>query len=271
MSRKKSGSYSHTTFNTTRINGRRRYLNKTTTKVDIDSKGNKTTTINSSNVDIDKRINLFSSLFKISLVLIFGGYFFSNGVKGFKNADLVSTANTQYITNVINGTEYNYRVHSTDYDYTIKLNQLNSLRNVFDLNQFIYDDVTNLVQPTDSLFLEGGQYYQYNDIYNFLINNDSPSLVIATHRYTNLDASFEFTYLLPTPDFDYNTYGWFYDLFVNSNNFNDYFEYMKEVNQNKDSWYYGIYNFFRVINAPVIWVGNFVYDIGVIISFLINW
>lgn len=296
MARNKSGSYSHTTFNTTRINGRRRYLNKTTTKIDIDSKGNKTTTINSSNVDIDKRINLFSSLFKFSLVLIFGSMFFSNGVNGFNSVKTDSNTKTEYITNNINGINYEYRLHYSDYDYTQKLNQLGSLRNVFDLNALneVYYGVNseypytlNLSDPNSPIYhYPYGDYYSNYVVYFEQFNNPQLCTIGRVSKVDNqTELSFAIDYLEPTQyfvlnmytdpvcqDFYYN----FYTHFANATNSlsvldREIEKYKIENNLNEKEWYDDIVYAFKIMNAPVIWASNLFYDLGVILNFIVNW
>ena len=223
--------------------------------------------------------NLFITLFRISLVLIFGGYFFSNGVQGFNNSEMLSTANTEYITNVINDYEYNYRVHSSNYDYTNKLTQLYTLRNVFDLNANTID-ASLLVEPTDSLFQVGGQYHYYYDVYYELCIDDSDigeEIMYIDTATINIDGT-DYTYTLfrlnqlqdevQVSQF-YSQYAYFLDNFVNWKNAPLYQDYLKGEGQY--GYFSGIVTAFKYLNAPIIWVGNLAYNIGVIINFLINW
>lgn len=272
MSRKKSGSYTHTSYNTTRINGRRRYLNKTTTKIDIDSKGNKTTTINSSNIDIDKRINLFSSLFKFSLVLIFGSMFFSNGVNGFNSVKTDSNTKTEYITNNINGTNYEYRVHSSNYDYTTKLNQLQGLRNVFDLNVIEEEEKNELSLlrvPNPEFFMNGGKYQDDADIVGEMVYYNVISLVYDSFEVDNQTYSYYYMRLnsLSVPE----EYSLTFNSYVNSNNVISWVTYQKSILGEDEQWYDDLVKAIKLLNAPIIWTSNLCYDIGVIINFLVNW
>lgn len=296
MSRKRSGTFTNNSYNVTHINGRKRYINKTSSITYIDNNGNKSTLTNTYNTDIDRRNSFIFKLFKISLVLIFGAMFFSNGVNGFNNSKLQATTKTEYISNNINGTNYEYRLHYSDYDYTEKINQLGSLRNVFDLNALneVYYGVNAEYPYTLKLSdLNSPIYhYPYGDYYSkYVVHYEqfgNPQLC-TIGRVSKVDSQTELTfaidYLEPTEyfvlnmftdstcqDFYYN----FYTHFANATNSlsvldREIEKYKVENNLNEKEWYDDIVYAFKIMNAPIIWASNLFYDLGVILNFIVNW
>ena len=69
-----------------KLNGRKRSKTKDTYNFKLYDNGDRDIHVSTSTIDIDRRNGFIFQLFKVSLILIFGGYFFSNGVNGFNNS-----------------------------------------------------------------------------------------------------------------------------------------------------------------------------------------
>lgn len=207
--------------------------------------------------------------FIASLTLLLGGFFF----EGYFNTAITSTKVENVITNNINGVEYDYNVKYVEYDYTKKLNQLSNLKNVFDNSSIQTVANMNLLEPT----IDDYDISDYPLVETGILTN---KIVIRTYEYIGVDnVSYEVKYL----SWDvfqgavmYLIPGYYEEVnqFVNEKNYKDYANLKYGIDLDLsvyDQVFNFIYRFFTFLNAPLQWLYNFIYDLGVLIGFITIW
>lgn len=271
----KSYNKSSAIFN--RSNGNYKISN---TFISIDDNGNSDTTTFietghiKSNDEIRKekrqKINtgftLFGKLFMIAIILLFGGYFFNGGF----NAQVQATEVNTTITNELNGVNYDYNVKYVDYDYTDKLNQLSLLKNVFDLSPTSSVATSSLIVPSEGNKLTGPLYMQWiqgNILIKKYTFTDLVTNEEVTINYLSYTLGFKIASLVD-PELNRQ-----YERYVNIGNLSDYINlnYTRETNELQPKVLTIILRVLTYLNAPIIWFGNFMYDLGVIINFIVEW
>lgn len=214
---------------------------------------------------VNNGFSLFGKLFMIALILLFGGYFFNGGF----NAQVQATEVNTIITNELNGVDYDYNIKYVDYDYTNKLNQLSLLRNVFDTSPINSVASSSLIVPngnnlTPSLIAQNlaGNLVVKQYIFTDLLSNEEVSI-----NYLSYNLGFKIAmWVNPQLQRDYEKY-------VNIGNLSDYINlnYSRETNELQPKVLTIILRVLTYLNAPIIWLGNFMYDLGVIINFIVSW
>lgn len=210
---------------------------------------------------------LVSGLFILSLILFYSSYFFT----GYINSSITSTKVEETITNELNGVEYEYYLTYYDYDYTKKISQLESLRNVFTLESFNNndDDVALLRVPDPAFFLEGAKYHDDSYIIGKMIEEGLVHL--QQSRFEVGSQGYSYYYLYADVIVIPREYYYTYQNYVNSSNVLSWVDYQKRLINEGEQWYYDIVKAIKIINAPLIWISNFIYDLGVIVNFIVNW
>lgn len=237
---------------------------KTTYKKYRDVNGRKITTIKSRKTASS---SLVGGCFIISLCLILGTFFFN----GYFNIAITNTEVNEVIENDINDTTY--QIQYVDYDYTHKLEQLSGLKNVFTVYDLESIARSNLYEPGKS----GDVINDYPRILGLLATGD---LEIKTYSFIDIEGqerSVNYLYWAPifapvilvSPGLADEL-----DDFVNKRNYKDYVNLVYGVDMETtpiDKVYSYMYRFFTFMNAPLDWLYNFVYDLGVLIAFIVNW
>lgn len=214
------------------------------------------------------KLDLCGGCFIISLCLLLGSFFFN----GYFDGAITETRVDTTITNNIGGESYDYNLVYVDYDYEKKLNQLGNLKNVFDTSPIQEVATASLLVPTDAPIEYPLLNAQLHDG-NIFINS-----VTFTDNSTGDEVTVEY--------YDWNFLGGVMinlfpeqlgndiALFINKNNYLDYINlnYVSDLDLSLVDKVLGYFNrFFIFMNAPLIWLYNFIYDVGVFISILTIW
>ena len=259
----------HNTYDKNKITSRK-------SVIEIDDEGNRTITTRITRNEkktFKEKLKFGSSLFGkvliVAICLFFGGYFFSGGF----NSQVVSTQKESVIINELNGIDYDYNVKYVDYDYTTKLNQLSALKNVFTLEEYDTYNPNELLEYKSYLSLSIQSYINMGLIkVNTISFEDSLGNVIDLD-YLQARGFFKIMYRVDPNNIAVREF----DRFVNNYNLSNYIALkygnndittFEGVINNVWSWFYRV---FTILNAPIIWLGNFIYDIGVLIGFVFNW
>lgn len=205
--------------------------------------------------------------FVMSLILLLGSLFFGGGF----NSVIISTEVNQTISNNINGVDYDYNINYVNYDYSQKLNQLQSLRNVFTLDDFVNEEseIDLLRVPNPEFFMEGAKYHDDSYIIGKMI--DEGVVTITPGRFEIDGQGYSYYYLHLDTLFVPKEYKMVYNNYVNSNNVVSWVDYQMRLINEGDMWYDDIVYAFKVIHAPIIWIANFLYDLGVLVAFIVVW
>lgn len=239
---------------------------KTTYRKYRDKNGRKITTIKSRKTVSS---SLVGGCFIIALCMILGTFFFN----GYFDVAITNTEVNETIENDINDTTYN--VQYVDYDYTKKLEQLSGLKNVFTVYDLESVARSNLYVPGVD-----DPNYDINDYPSILALLATGDLEIKTYTFIDIEGqqkTVNYLYWAPifapviliSPGLSDEL-----DDFVNKRNYKDYVNlvYGIDLETNPtDKVYSFMYRFFTFMNAPLDWLYNFVYDLGVLIAFVVNW
>lgn len=281
---------------------------RVTKTTSIDDKGNISNRVTaSSNIGTNSSTSftldvggVVGPLFKFSLAVVIGSYIFTgawdNKLKNnTHNVPIVNeTKVIEYDSNnqaMIVDKSFTYNVKFVNYNWLNKINQLNGLKNVFDIDLFTdydgiefdkiyytfnHEDYTELDYENYKNYRTGPIYdylyssYSINPTIKYLLDNDYIEIFSLEYDSTLFGKplkSFSFLYFNKSyyDDKLFYTYDSNLSVYLNYNdNINDFALALKDKK-------FGADDIVNIIVAPATITRNIFYDIGVILSFIVSW
>lgn len=206
--------------------------------------------------------SFLKGVFLVSLVVLIGSYFLSGY---FDSRYTLNEAKKEFKYQcIIDGedSECGYNLSYVSYDWSFKLSQLSTLKNIF--TPLIISEVNG----QDLSFLRTlDDFNTYAGIKYFVNSNDGESIIIRPNLYEEIPLIF---YHPVVQVYESDAGKW-----ISSHYYiNDSFDLVRRIDNINDV-YGSEDNFFRdfvnVMTFPLAMFSNLIYDLGVLVNFVINW